>query len=187
MPDFNVRADSVNVEQIMEQIRARIREKRGVDYTEQQIRERRCESAVRFVDAKRDKILALLIRGGCDAKDQQEIACSGFLDEPESIGRVLQHELPLDAFLEFLPGRGQRTRLLEKAGGAPALPKQRLQPLWPVRLETYAFGPVREFSAEADARPLGQRQRLLHVRGCHDLQAVGLDVFDQSAICRQQA
>src|SRR3954447_5010487 len=39
MPDFNVRADSVNVEQIMDQIRARIREKRGVDYTEEQIRE----------------------------------------------------------------------------------------------------------------------------------------------------
>src|SRR5262249_52971086 len=30
---------SVNVEQIMEQIRSRIREKRGVDYTEQEIRE----------------------------------------------------------------------------------------------------------------------------------------------------
>ena len=30
MADFNVRSDSVNVEQIMEQIRARIREKRGV-------------------------------------------------------------------------------------------------------------------------------------------------------------
>src|SRR5215470_3710208 len=39
MADFSVRSDSVNVEQIMEQIRARIREKRGVDYTEQQIRE----------------------------------------------------------------------------------------------------------------------------------------------------
>src|SRR6059036_2793440 len=39
MADFNVRADSVDVEQVMEQIRARIREKRGVDYTEQQIRE----------------------------------------------------------------------------------------------------------------------------------------------------
>ena len=39
MADFNVRSDSVNVEQIMEQIRARIREKRGVDYTEQQIHE----------------------------------------------------------------------------------------------------------------------------------------------------
>ena len=33
MPDFNVRSDSVNVEQIMEQIRVRIREKRGVDDT----------------------------------------------------------------------------------------------------------------------------------------------------------
>jgi len=39
MPDFNVRSDSVNVEQIMEQIRARIREKRGADYTEQQIQD----------------------------------------------------------------------------------------------------------------------------------------------------
>jgi len=39
MPDFNIRSDSVNVEQIMDQIRARIREKRGVDYTEQQIHE----------------------------------------------------------------------------------------------------------------------------------------------------
>jgi hypothetical protein len=39
MADFNIRSDSVNVEQIMQQIRARIREKRGVDYTEQQIRE----------------------------------------------------------------------------------------------------------------------------------------------------
>jgi hypothetical protein len=39
MPDFNVRSDSVNVEQIMDQIRARIREKRGVDYTEDQIKE----------------------------------------------------------------------------------------------------------------------------------------------------
>jgi hypothetical protein len=39
MPDFNIRSETLNVEQIMEQIRSRIREKRGVDYTEQQIRE----------------------------------------------------------------------------------------------------------------------------------------------------
>jgi hypothetical protein len=38
MPDY-VRSDSVNVEQIMGQIRARIREKRGVDYSEQQVRD----------------------------------------------------------------------------------------------------------------------------------------------------
>ena len=37
MSDFNVRSDSVDVEQIMRQIRARIREKRGVDYTEAEI------------------------------------------------------------------------------------------------------------------------------------------------------
>jgi hypothetical protein len=38
MADFQVRSDAVDVEQIMRQIRARIREKRGVDYTEQEIR-----------------------------------------------------------------------------------------------------------------------------------------------------
>src|SRR4026208_2410836 len=52
MPDFNVRSDSVNVEQIMEQIRSRIREKRGVDYTEQQIRELADVKLERFLDPK---------------------------------------------------------------------------------------------------------------------------------------
>jgi hypothetical protein len=50
MPDFNVRSDSVDVEQIMEQIRARIREKRGVDYTEQQIRELAAVKLEKFLD-----------------------------------------------------------------------------------------------------------------------------------------
>ena len=39
MSDFNIRSESVDVEQIMKQIRGRIAEKRGVDYTEEQIRE----------------------------------------------------------------------------------------------------------------------------------------------------
>jgi len=39
MADFNARPESLNVEQIMDQIRARIREKKGVDYEEQQIHE----------------------------------------------------------------------------------------------------------------------------------------------------
>jgi hypothetical protein len=52
MPDFNVRSDSVNVEHIMEQIRARIREKRGVDYTEQQIRELAAVKLEKFLDPR---------------------------------------------------------------------------------------------------------------------------------------
>ncbi len=52
MPDFNIRADSVNVEQIMEQIRARIREKRGVDYTEEEIRHLADVKLERFLDPK---------------------------------------------------------------------------------------------------------------------------------------
>jgi hypothetical protein len=52
MGDFNVRSDSVNVEQIMEQIRARIREKRGVDYTEEQIRELAGVKLQKFLDPR---------------------------------------------------------------------------------------------------------------------------------------
>ncbi len=52
MADFNVRADSVNVEQIMEQIRARIREKRGVDYSEEQIRELARVKLEKFLDPR---------------------------------------------------------------------------------------------------------------------------------------
>jgi hypothetical protein len=52
MADFSVRSDSVNVEQVMEQIRARIREKRGVDYTEQQIRELAAVKLEKFLDPR---------------------------------------------------------------------------------------------------------------------------------------
>jgi hypothetical protein len=52
MPDFQVRADAVNVEQIMEQIRARIREKRGVDYTEEQLRELATVKLEKFLDPR---------------------------------------------------------------------------------------------------------------------------------------
>src|SRR6478752_4949493 len=52
MADFSVRSDSVNVEQIMEQIRTRIREKRGVDYTEQQIRELAAVKLEKFLEPR---------------------------------------------------------------------------------------------------------------------------------------
>ena len=52
MADFNIRTDAVDVEQIMRQIRARIQEKRGVDYTEQQIQEMASVKLERFLDPK---------------------------------------------------------------------------------------------------------------------------------------
>src|SRR5213592_1051854 len=52
MSDFSVRSDSVDVEQIMKQIRARIREKRGVDYTEEEIRELANVKLEKFIDPK---------------------------------------------------------------------------------------------------------------------------------------
>ena len=52
MADFNVRADAVDVEQIMRQIRGRIRDKRGVDYTEEQIQELAKVKLEKFLDPK---------------------------------------------------------------------------------------------------------------------------------------
>src|SRR5919109_162731 len=52
MSDFSIRSDSVDVEQIMRQIRARIREKRGVDYTEEEIRELASVKLEKFLDPK---------------------------------------------------------------------------------------------------------------------------------------
>jgi hypothetical protein len=52
MSDFTVRSDNVDVEQIMRQIRARIREKRGVDYTEEEIRELASVKLDTFLDPR---------------------------------------------------------------------------------------------------------------------------------------
>ncbi len=50
MPEFSVRADSVNVEEIMRQIRGRVKEKRGADYTEDEIKELATVKLERFLD-----------------------------------------------------------------------------------------------------------------------------------------
>jgi hypothetical protein len=76
MTDFNVRSDSVNVEQIMEQIRARIREKRGVDYTDAQIHELASARLERFIDPHnvRSDLLQEFhrVRAASDAPDPSE-------------------------------------------------------------------------------------------------------------------
>jgi hypothetical protein len=50
MPEFTVQSESIDVERIMEQIRSRIKEKRGEDYTEAQIRELAGVKLERFLD-----------------------------------------------------------------------------------------------------------------------------------------
>jgi hypothetical protein len=52
MSDFNVRSDAVDVEQIMRQIRARIREKRGADYTEAELQQLATVKLERFLDPR---------------------------------------------------------------------------------------------------------------------------------------
>jgi hypothetical protein len=53
MAEFSIRSDAVDVEQIMRQIRARIREKRGADYTEQEIRQLANAKLETFLDPTR--------------------------------------------------------------------------------------------------------------------------------------
>jgi hypothetical protein len=52
MADFTVRADHIDVEQIMRQIRARIKDKRGADYTEAEIRELASVKLDKFLDPR---------------------------------------------------------------------------------------------------------------------------------------
>jgi len=52
MAEFNIQSDSVDVTRIMEQIRERIREKRGADYTEEQIQELASVKLERFLDPR---------------------------------------------------------------------------------------------------------------------------------------
>jgi len=52
MSDLNVRSEAVDVEQIMRQIRARIREKRGVDYTEDEIQQLATVKLEKFLDPR---------------------------------------------------------------------------------------------------------------------------------------
>ena len=50
MAEFEIKSDSVDVKRVMEQIRRRIREKRGVDYTEQQLHELASVKLEQFLD-----------------------------------------------------------------------------------------------------------------------------------------
>jgi hypothetical protein len=53
MADSNARSNPVNVEQIMEQIRGRIRDQRGVEYTEQQIQDLAAAQLEKYLDPKK--------------------------------------------------------------------------------------------------------------------------------------
>jgi len=52
-PEFAMRSDAVDVGEIMKQIRARIRDKRGVDYTEEEIRQLASVKLETFLDPTR--------------------------------------------------------------------------------------------------------------------------------------
>src|SRR5882724_5093306 len=99
MADFTVRSDSVNVEQIMEQIRARIREKRGVDYTEAEIRDLAAVRLETFIDP--DKLRSGLLR------EFHRVRAEG--DAPEALDSVIDESVLFETHRGWL--RALRTLL----------------------------------------------------------------------------
>jgi hypothetical protein len=94
MADFNVRSDSVNVEHIMEQIRARIREKRGVDYTEAQIQELATARLEQFIDP--DKLRTSLLR------EFHRVRAEG--DAPAALSEVVDESVLFETHRPWLRG-----------------------------------------------------------------------------------
>ena len=95
MADFNIRSDSVNVEQIMQQIRARIREKRGVDYTEEQIRELAAVKLETFLNphAVRSGLLEQFREGGVSPFENYEFEDSTLFESHRAPLRWLRRLL----------------------------------------------------------------------------------------------
>ena len=74
MADSNVRSNPVNVEQIMEQIRSRIRDQRSVEYTEQQIQDLAAAQLEKYLDPK--KVRSNLL------EEFRRLRASSFAGEP---------------------------------------------------------------------------------------------------------
>jgi len=88
MAEFNIQSDSVDVTRIMEQIRQRIHEKRGRDYTEDQIRELANVKLERFLDPRQ-------IRSDLVEHYRQ-------LNQPKDLESILQERpLPVPELFDF--------------------------------------------------------------------------------------
>jgi hypothetical protein len=75
MEDFTFRSTAIDVEKIMDEIRTRIREKRGVDYTEAQIRELAQVKLDKFLDSEQ-------VRSGLHEHYQQERSAGHMFQPP---------------------------------------------------------------------------------------------------------
>lgn len=83
MAEFNIRSDTVDVEQIMRQIRSRIREKRGIDYTEAEIRQLAGVKLETFLDPSgvRSDLLDQFRKGRSDSPPAPTLRNYGFEDD----------------------------------------------------------------------------------------------------------
>ena len=151
MPDSNVRGDSVNVEQIMDQIRARIREKHGVDDAEPQMRELLPVKLEKFLDPQ----------GGR----------SNLLDEFRKVHAAYEPlDLPSDTF--------QDTTLYQSHRGLLRVVRRLLNPILKLFFNPnalvqalHAQSRLNERLIERDAKLQADRQRLdtFHVEVMHTL------------------
>jgi hypothetical protein len=109
MAEFNIRSDAVDVEQIMRQIRARIREKRGVDYTEAEIRHLASVKLERFLEPSgvRSDLLEQFHRRQPRRAAAQPNSRGRHLYVASGGGEVVQAAQPL-LKLFFNPGRSAR-------------------------------------------------------------------------------
>jgi hypothetical protein len=105
MDDLKIRSDSVNVEHIMQQIRARIREKRGVDYTEQQIRDLAAAAFERVLDptGARGGLLEAYRQGRVPAVENYSFEDTTLFDSHRAPLRWIRHLLRPALKLFFNP------------------------------------------------------------------------------------
>ena len=107
MTDMQIRSDNVDVEQIMRQIRSRIREKRGVDYTEEEIKELARVKLEKFLDPTgvRSDLLAQFRRTKAepDANPNYKFEDTTIFDSHRGIVRFLRKILQPILKLFFNP------------------------------------------------------------------------------------
>ena len=104
MSEFSVQSDGVDVVRIMDQIRARIREKRGEDYTEEQIRELANVKLERFLDP--DKVRSELVEQYRRQRQAQQAA--GAADSAPAV----RPSFDFDPDTIYVSSRGLPGRLL---------------------------------------------------------------------------
>ena len=94
MSEFNIQSESIDVEQIMQQVRSRIRDKRGQDYTEAEIRKLANVKLERFLnphDVRSDLVKHYRQRQNQPAgRESRDVRSSSFRLDPSRAPFLLE-------------------------------------------------------------------------------------------------